>query len=119
MVTAHSLIKIISKSLPDFEKEIKTNTPFPSIYKIFQLFADFTKSLVQKGDPEAVRKSVLSACELWHKGDIRVKNAVENIYLHMLYPFTRRNKEMNGQLERILKENATPLYSKLNIDELF
>lgn len=84
MIKETEVLEVLGNELPDMNSSLEKTEDVNNIYKAMQCFANFTKSLISKGDFKEVKHCFHVAEKLLKNGNTTVVNAIENSYLYSL-----------------------------------
>jgi hypothetical protein len=84
MIKETEIVEVLGNELPEMNPILEKTEGVNTIYKAMQCFANFTKTLVNKGDFKEVKHCFQVAEKLLKNGNSTVKNAIENGYLYSL-----------------------------------
>lgn len=84
MIKETEVLEVLGNELPGMNSSLEKTEDVNNIYKAMQCFANFTKSLISKGDFKEVKHCFHVAEKLLKNGNSTVVNAIENSYLYSL-----------------------------------
>lgn len=84
MIKETEILDVLGNELPGMNPILEKTEDVNNIYKTIQCFANFTKSLVSKGDFKEVKHCFQVAETLLKNGNSTVINAIENVYVYSL-----------------------------------
>jgi hypothetical protein len=106
MISQEELPAFIEKSIPELSKEIRKSKCENTYEVVKQMFA-YTTRQVLKHNVGAAKKCLTLAAQLYKKGNIHIKNAIENVYVYSFsHAFFHDEKKKREMMEII----PLPLY---------
>jgi hypothetical protein len=96
MMNESKVLEYISDKLPEIKFDLKRRHSASDIAESIQMLADFTKRRVVQKDFKMVQKCFQLAEKIFHRGDMTVKKAINDIYVFafpaMLIACSRREQ---------------------------
>ena len=78
------IIEVIPEYKTEFEEVYKTKNPF----MVINVFTRQIRNLIKKSETKKLVSSLQKMDELYQKGDLALKNAVENVFVYSLDSLT-------------------------------
>lgn len=87
MMNYSDAVQEITEILPDFENRLAGFMP-RNAHSVIRTFTECIKNMVRQNDSDLLFKSLRKMSVIYNKGDLPLKNAVENIFIYSLDNFT-------------------------------
>lgn len=102
----------ITDVVPDIQNELENNKTQNS-YSVIQTFTDRIKNMIRQNDRNLLFKSLQKMDEIYKKGDVKLRNAVESTFIYSLDNFTTFcNEEYRKAIFTHISQDLQKIYSK-------
>jgi mevalonate kinase len=112
MIKETEIVEVLGNELPEMNPILEKTEDVNNIYKAMQCFANFTKSLVNKGDFKEVKHCFNVAENLLKNGNSTVKNAIENGYLYSLSSVLDLTTPVSVKVKSLLTDSLKKEYKR-------
>lgn len=112
MIEENEIVEVLGNELPEMNPALEKTEDVNNIYKAMQCFANFTKSLINKGDFKEVKHCFIVAETLLKNGNSTVKNAIENGYLYSLSSILDYTTPVSLKVKSLLTDSLKKEYRR-------
>ena len=112
MIKESEILEVLGNELPEMNPSLEKTEDVNNIYKAMQCFANFTKSLVNRGDFKEVKHCFNVAEKLLTNGNKTVKNAIENGYLYSLSSILDLTTPVSLKVKSLLTDSLKKEYNR-------
>ena len=112
MIKETEILEVFGNELPEMNYSHEKTEDVNNIYKAMTCFANFTKSLVNKGDFKEVKHCFDIAEKLLKNGNSTVKNAIENGYLYSLSSILDYTTPVSLKVKSLLTDSLKKEYNR-------
>ncbi len=106
------VLEVLGNELPDINPVLEKTEDVNNIYKAMQCFANFTKSLVHKGDFKEVKHCFHVAESLLKHGNSTVITAIENVYVYSLSSILDLTGPVSLKVKSLLTDSLRKEYRR-------
>ena len=112
MITEKEILEVLGNELPAINASLEKTEDINNIYKAMHCFANFTKSLISKGDFKEVKHCFNVAEKLLKNGNSTVVNAIENSYLYSLSTILDFTTPVSLKVKSLLTDSLMKEYRR-------
>jgi hypothetical protein len=112
MIKETEVLDVLGNELPGMNPILEKTEDVNNIYKTIQCFANFTKSLVSKGDFKEVKHCFQVAENLLKNGNNTVINAIENVYVYSLSSILDLTTPLSLKVKSLLTDSLMKEYRR-------
>lgn len=112
MIKETEVVEVLGNELPDMNAALEKTEDVNNIYKAMQCFANFTKSLVNKGDFKEVKHCFNVAENLLKHGNSTVINAIGNVYVYSLSSILDLTSPLSLKVKSLLTDSLMKEYRR-------
>lgn len=112
MIKETEVLDVLGNELPAMNPVLEKTEDVNNIYKAMQCFANFTKSLVSKGDFKEVKHCFQVAETLLKNGNSTVINAIENVYVYSLSSILDLTTPLSLKVKSLLTDSLMKEYRR-------
>lgn len=111
MINQFEVPSIIADELPELKPELRYLPSLGSIFKAMQMLVDYTNKMFSLGKIKNVKKCMEVTEKIYEKGNMVIKNAVENVYIFSFSKILMGcDREERKSLEALMPLSLHTLY---------
>jgi hypothetical protein len=112
MIDQQELPVLIEQEIPELSNALGNKDQCANAYRALHLLRDYTRTQVNNGDMNAVKRCFKLVDKMYTKGNDAVKNAVENVYVYSFSHFLFHDDDRRKLFMRIVPLSLYTLYVK-------
>jgi hypothetical protein len=111
-IKENDILNLLGEELPEINIELEKLSNPQNVYTSVKCFAEFTKSLVNKGNFSEVKHCFNIAEKMMLEGNKTVKNAIENVYIFSMSTILDLTSPISYKIKDMMNRSLWKEYSK-------